>query len=107
MNKKLQEEIFKALLEFESQGDILEEKEIITLGCMANGSTTELQKKILTTLDLEKLLAGYSLDEINTNTSILADKGLIKINRVSTTVKKHYLELIKSLVDLDDFMDEM
>ena len=107
MNKKLQEEIFKALLEFESQGDILEEKEIITLGCMANGSTTELQKKILTTLDLEKLLAGYSLDEINTNTSILADKGLIKINRVSTTVNKHYLELIKSLVDLDDFMDEM
>ncbi|MEG1449915.1 MAG: hypothetical protein RSA57_04075 [Cetobacterium sp.] len=107
MNKKLQEEIFKTLLEFESHGDVFEEKEIITLGCMANGSTTELQKKVLTTLDLEKLLTGYSLDEINTNASILADKGLIKINRVSTTVNKHYLELIKSLVDLDDFMDEM
>ncbi|WP_297597081.1 hypothetical protein [uncultured Cetobacterium sp.] len=107
MNKKLQEKIFRTLLEFESQGDILEEKEIITLGCMANGSTTELQKKVLTTLDLEKSLTEYSLDEINSNSSILADKGLIKINRVSTTTNKHYLELIGSLVDLDDFMDEM
>ena len=107
MNKSLQEKIFREFLKFYSQGDIFEEREIITLGCMANGVTKELQKKILTTLDLQKIFQDYTLDEINENTSILADKDLIRINRVTTTAHKSYLELIKPLVSLEDFLDEI
>ncbi|WP_297431206.1 hypothetical protein [uncultured Cetobacterium sp.] len=107
MNKLLQDKIFRELLNFHSQGDIFEEKEIITLGCMANGSTKELQKKILTTIDLQTLFQDYSLNEINENASILADKELIKINRVTTTTNKNYLELLEPLVSLDDFLDEI
>ena len=107
MNKLLQEKIFQEFFKFYSQGDIFEEKEVITLGCMANGVTKELQKKILTTLDLQKIFQDYSLDEINENTSILADKELIKINRVATTTNKNYLELLEPLVSMEEFLDEM
>ncbi|MGL4803166.1 MAG: hypothetical protein ACRC18_12965, partial [Cetobacterium sp.] len=67
----------------------------------------ELQKKILTTIDLQNLFQDYSLNEINENASILADKDLIKINRVTTTANKNYLELLEPLVSLEDFLDEI
>ncbi|MGL4803968.1 MAG: hypothetical protein ACRC15_02220, partial [Cetobacterium sp.] len=67
----------------------------------------ELQKKILTTIDLQNLFQDYSLNEINENASILADKDLIKINRVTTTTNKNYLELLEPLVSLEDFLDEI
>lgn len=106
MNKELQKQIFKAVLDFESQGEILEEKELVILGCMANGSRTEVIKKVLTTLDLEKLLPAFSLDEINKNTQILADKGFLRITPVTTTTKNNYYEINKSLADWDEFLDE-
>nr|WP_307775361.1 hypothetical protein [uncultured Cetobacterium sp.] len=106
MNKTLQEMIFRELLNFESQGDVFIEKEIVVLGCAANGSTTEFQKKILDTRELQKKFEDFSLEEINENAQILADKDLIKINRVSA-ITGNYLEILESLVDIDDFMDEM
>lgn len=106
MNKDLQKKIFKAVLDFESQGEIFEEKELVILGCMANGSKTEIVKKVLTTLELEKILSEFSLESINENTQILADKGFLKITPVTTTTKNNYYEINSSLADWDEFLDE-
>ena len=42
----LQEKIFRALIDFEAQGEIYVEKEKVILGCMANGSEIEKGQKI-------------------------------------------------------------
>lgn len=107
MNKDLQLEIFKMLLDFESLGEIYEEKEIVILGCAANGRETKMEKKVLTTVEIQEKLKDFSIDEINKNTQILADKDFITINRVTTTDNRTSLELLKSKADLDDFLDEM
>lgn len=107
MNKDLQLEIFKALLDFEALGDIYEEKEIIILGCAANGKELKNEKIVLTTKDIQEKLKDFSLREINENTQILADKDFIKINRVTTTANETHLELLKSLCDLEEFLEDM
>lgn len=106
MNKELQKKIFKELLDFESKGEIIEEKEIIILGCSTNGSRKEKIKKILTTIDLKNIFPEFSLREINDNTQILADKGFLKLNPVTTTINENYFELIKSLATFEEFLDE-
>lgn len=105
MDINLQKKIFEALIEFEKKGDIFEEKEIVILGCMSNGSTTETKKKLLNTIELQKMFPEYTLEEINENTINLAEKDFIKINRISSSTI-NYIEIINSLASLDEFLDE-
>ena len=106
MNRQLQEKIFRALFDFEALGDVMEEKTVIVFGGMMSSSNTVLEKKVLNTLDLEKEFEIYSLDEINKNALSLHEKEFIKVARISTTGNKQYLELIKTLVSLDEFLED-
>lgn len=101
----LEEKVFRALLDFEAQGDIYEEKEKVILGCMANGTEIEKVKKHLTTLELEEILKEHSLDEINAAVQRLTEKDFIKSRKISETTGRYFYELLNSQCDLEEFLE--
>lgn len=102
----LEERVFREVLDFESKGDIYEDREKIILGCMANGSEIEKIKKYLTTLDLMKNLSEYSRDEINDAIKNLTEKDFIKSRKVSETTGTYFYEILGSQCDLEEFLEE-
>ena len=88
----LQEMVFRALLDFEAQGEIYIEKERVTLGCMANGSEMETVRKFLNTVELQEKFKDYPLSEINNAVQSLVEKDFIKARRVTTTTGVNFYE---------------
>lgn len=106
MNRELQKKIFKALYDFEALGDVMIEKEVVTLGACMSSSSTVMEKKILTTLDLVEEFKTYPLEDINRNARNLHEKEFIKVVPISTTGSKKYFELIETLVSLEEFEED-
>lgn len=101
----LQEIVFRALLDYEDQGEIYIEKERVILGCMANGSEMETVRKFLTTVELQEKFKEYSLDEINKVVQSLVEKDFIKARRVTTTTGINFYELLNTECDLEEFLE--
>lgn len=101
----LQEMIFRALIDFEAQGEIYIEKEKVILGCMANGSEIEKVRKYLTSLDLKEKFSNYSLDEINQAIQSLVEKDFIRARIVTTTTGINFYEILGSQCDLEEFLE--
>ncbi len=101
----IQEMIFRALLEYEAQGEVYIEKEKVVLGCMANGSEMETVRKFLTTVELKEKFKIYSLEEINKAVQSLVEKDFIKARIVTTTTGLNFYELLNSQCDLEEFLE--
>ena len=101
----LQEMVFRALLDFEAQGEIYIEKERVALGCMANGSEMETVRKFLNTVELQEKFKDYPLSEINKAVQSLVEKDFIKARIVTTTTGVTFYELLKTECDLDEFLE--
>ncbi len=101
----IQEMIFRALLEYEAQGEVYTEKERVVLGCMANGSEMETVRKFLTTVELKEKFKIYSLEEINKAVQSLVEKDFIKARIVTTTTGLNFYELLNSQCDLEEFLE--
>lgn len=101
----LQEKIFRALIDFEAQGEVYIEKEKVILGCMANGSEIEKVRKYLTSLELQEKFPENSLDEINQAVQSLVEKDFIRARRVTTTTGINFYELLGSQCDLEEFLE--
>ena len=101
----LQEMVFRALLDYEAQGEIYIEKEKVTLGCMANGSEMETVRKFLNTIVLKEKFKDYTLDEINKAVQSLVEKDFIKARIVTTTTGVNFYELLNSECDLEEFLE--
>lgn len=101
----LQEIVFRALLDYEAQGEVYIEKERVILGCMANGSEMESVRKFLNTVELHEKFKDYSLDEINKAVQSLVEKDFIKARRVTTTTGVNFYELLNTECDLEEFLE--
>ena len=101
----LQEMVFRALLDYEAQGEIYIEKEKVTLGCMANGSEMETVRKFLNSIELKEKFKAYTLDEINKAVQSLVEKDFIKARIVTTTTGVNFYELLNSECDLEEFLE--
>lgn len=107
MSLELQKEIFQEALEFFSQGEIYEEKEIITPGCFSSSVETEIKRKYITSVELENILKNYSIDEINEDVEKLIEKGFIRGNRIGLTTGNTFYEITECLCDLDEFLEDL
>ena len=101
----IQEMIFRALLEYEAQGEVYTEKERVVLGCMANGSEMETVRKFLNTVELQEKFKDYPLGEINNAVQSLVEKDFIKARRVTTTTGVNFYEILNSECDLEEFLE--
>lgn len=101
----LQEKIFRALIDFEAQGEIYVEKEKIILGCIANGSEIEKVRKYLTSLDLQQKFPEASLEEINQAIQSLVEKDFVRARIVTTTTGINFYEILGSQCDLEEFLE--
>ena len=101
----LQEKIFRALIDFEAQGDVYVEKEKVILGCMANGSEIEKVRKYLTSLELQEKFPENSLEEINKAVQSLVEKDFVRARIVTTTTGMNFYEILGSQCDLEEFLE--
>ena len=101
----LQEKIFRALIDFEAQGEIYVEKEKVILGCVANGSEIEKVRKYLTSLDLQEKFPENSLDDINKAVQSLVEKDFVRARIVTTTTGMNFYEILGSQCDLEEFLE--